>query len=189
MKVSDMKRGVMVLLNDVPCVIDTLQVQTPSARGGASLYKIRFRNLVTKQKTDKTCKGEESLPEVSFTRRDVQYLYNTADTYTFMDLETYDQFELKETDVETVIPYLIDDMEDITALVVDGQVLAIQLPPTVDLQITECDPGMKGASATSRTKPATLTTGLIVQVPEYLEPGEVITVDTSSNAYLSRAKS
>ena len=187
-KISDIKRGSIVLINDAPSVVDTLQVQSPSARGGASLYKIRFRNLVTRQKVDKTYKGDDTVQEVAFERRDVQYLYNSGGAYTFMDLETYDQFDLNEDALENAIPFLVDDMENIQALIADGQPLAIHMPATVDLEVTECDPGIKGASATSRTKPATLSTGLIVQVPEYLEPGEIITVDTDTRDFLGRAK-
>ncbi len=104
-----------------------------------------------------------------------------------MDLETYDQFELFEADIEDALSFLVEDMEGIIALISDGQVLTICMPPTIEMEVIECPPSMKGASATSRTKPATLPTGLVVQVPEYIAPCEIIKVDTETRKYLSRA--
>jgi elongation factor P len=104
-----------------------------------------------------------------------------------MDLENYEQFELFQEDIEDILPFLVEDMEGISALTSDGKVLTLRMPDTVELEIVECAPSMKGASATARTKPATLTTGLIVQVPEYIEHGETIKVDTRERKYLSRA--
>ena len=104
-----------------------------------------------------------------------------------MDLEDYKQFELQDEYISAALPDLVDDIEGIKAIVSEGRVLAITMPDTVELEIIECDPSIKGASATARTKPATLSTGLIVQVPEYISPGESIKVDTRNNAFLSRA--
>ena len=120
-------------------------------------------------------------------KSEVQYLYKDGDRYSFMDLESYDQFELMEADIEDILPFLIEDMEGIIALVSEGRILTLQMPDTIDLEIVECPPAMKGASATSRTKPATLSTGLIVQVPEYIAPGEIVRVDTRDRKFLSRA--
>ena len=85
------------------------------------------------------------------------------------------------------LPYLTDGLEGIFALVADGNVLGVELPATVSLEITECAPAMKGASASARSKPATLSTGLVVQVPEYLTPGELIKVNTLTGKFMSRA--
>ena len=104
-----------------------------------------------------------------------------------MDIEDYSQFELKEHEIEDAIPYLVEDMEGIIVLLSDGKVLGIQMPDTVELQIVETDPSIKGASATARSKPATLSTGLIVQVPEYISPDDVIKVDTRTNQFVARA--
>ncbi len=187
MKACDLTKSSVIDFNGIPHIVESIKTQTPSARGGATLYKVRFRNVQTKQKLDQTLKGEDTLQETHFEKREVQYLYKNSDRYTFMDLEDYSQFELTEADIADEIPYLVDEMEGITALISEGRVLGIKMPDVIELEITECDPSMKGASATARTKPATLSTGLIVQVPEYIAPGEKIRVDTRSNEFLSRA--
>lgn len=186
-RASDLKRGAILALEGTPYVVEQILVQAPSARGGNTLYKVRFRNVQNRQKVDQTFRGEEALQEASYDTREVQYLYRNGDLLTFMDLEDYEQFELPEEDLEELVPFLVEDMEGLTALVYEGQVLCIRPPDVVELEIIECDPSIKGASATARPKPATLTTGLIVQVPEYLAQGEVIRVDTRSKEFLSRA--
>ncbi len=187
MKACDIKKNSIVDINGTPHVVESIQVQTPSARGGATLYKIRFRNVQTKQKVDQTLKGDDQLKEAVFDTKEVQYLYKNGDICTFMDLDDYSQFDLTLADIEDSVSYLVEDMEGIRALVSEGRVLCINLPDVVEMDIAECDPSMKGASATARTKPATMSTGLIVQVPEYLAPGETIRIDTRNGAYLSRA--
>ena len=186
-KASEIKRGSIVELNGSPHIVEDLQVQSPSARGGSSFYKVRFRDLTTKQKVDKQYRGNDTLSDIDFERREVQFLYTQGDSYEFMDLEDYSQFSMNAADIKDCIPCLVEDMEGIRALISDGRILGIELPPTVEMSITDCGPSMKGASATARTKPATLSTGLIVQVPEYLAPGEVIRVDTRTSKFIGRA--
>ncbi len=186
-KVCDLKKGAVVEINGSPHVLEELSISTPSARGGASLYRMRFRNLVSRQKVDKTCKGDETLPGVDFRRREVQFSYEAQGAYVFMDTEDYSEIRLMSEDIADEVPYITEDLEGIHALVSDGRVLAIELPPVAELEVVETGPSMKGASATARTKPATLSTGLVVQVPEYLATGETVRVDTRTGKFLSRA--
>ena len=186
-KACDLKRGSLVTLNKEPHVLESLKVSSPSARGSASLYRCRFRNLVNKQKVDQTFKGDDTLADADFEKREVQFLYSQGDEFSIMDLETYDQFELHREDILDETPYLLEDMEGIFALYSDGRVLSIQIPDTIVMEVTECDPSVKSASATARTKPATLSTGLVVQVPEYMSTGQSIKVDTRTGKFLSRA--
>lgn len=186
-KACDLKKGSLIGIRGMPHVVESVSVSTPSARGAASIYHFRFRNLVTKTKQDVSCRGEEGFLEIDFERRAVQYLYQAGDQYTFMDVEDYSQFTLEEGQIEDEVGYLIEDMEGIFALVTNGKVLAIQVPQKVTLRIEICDPVLKGASVTSRTKAAICQTGLKVQVPEYLEAGERIIVDTTTGAFVSRA--
>ena len=186
-KACDLKRNALVLLNAVPHILESLSVSTPSARGASSIYRFRFRNLVTKAKLDQTCKGEDAFEGAHVDKSEVQFLYSQADEFAFMDLESYDQFTLQRDDLGDQVNYLIEDMEEIRVLRSDGRVLCIEVPDTVVMQVVECSPSIKGASATSRTKPATLATGLVVQVPEYLSPDEQIKVDTRTGKFLSRA--
>ena len=186
-KASELKKGSIVGINNLPHVVEDLKVSTPSARGAASIYRFRFRNLITKNKLDAAVKGDELYTDIDLERREIQYLYKEGDLYTFMDTETYDQFQLPRDAIEDQLPYLVEEMEGIFALLSDGKVLAIELPQKVTLAIESCDPVMKGATVTSRNKPATCQTGLVVMVPEYLEAGEEIIVDTATGTYLSRA--
>ena len=186
-KACDLKKGSLVGINGLPHVLESLKVSTPSARGAASIYHFRFRNLVTKSKQDISCKGEEPFTDIDFERRPIQYLYKEADLYTFMDAEDFSQFSLPQENIEEQILYLSEDMEGLFALMSDGKVLTIEVPQKVVLKIESCDPVMKGASVTARSKPAKCQTGLVVQVPEYLESGETIIVDTATGSYLSRA--
>lgn len=187
-KACDLKRGSFVIMNHVPHVLESLKVSKPSARGSASLYRCRFRDLVSKQKVDQTFKGEDALEDADFDKKEVQFLYCNGDEYTFMDLETYEQFTLLRADIEDEIRYLAEDMEGITALCSEGRILTIEMPGTVVLEVVETGPSLKGASATARTKPATLSTGLVVQVPEYMSAGEHVKVDTLTGKYLARAQ-
>jgi elongation factor P len=104
-----------------------------------------------------------------------------------MDIEDYSQHTLNKDELEDSLNYLTDGMEGIYALIVDDRLLGIELPQVVELKITDTAPGIKGASATSRTKPATLVTGLEVQVPEYIETGEVLKINTDNGKFMSRA--
>ena len=168
-------------------MVEGLQIQTPSARGGASLYKIRFRNLATRHKVDQACKGETAFKDIDFVKREVQFSYEQGDSYVFMDLSDYNELTLSAEDLGDQKLYLTEDLDGIKALISDGKLLGIEIPPTVEMKIEDCGPSMKGASATARTKPATLTTGLVVQVPEYLAPGEIVKVDSRTNKFLGRA--
>lgn len=142
---------------------------------------------MTRAKFECRFKGDELVDEVDFMRRPVQLLYRDGDGCTFMDGESYEQFTVAEEMLEEELPYISDGLEGLYALVADDTILGIELPATVSLEITECSPGIKGASASARTKPATLSTGLVVQVPEYLSVGEVIKINTESGEYMSRA--
>ncbi len=184
---SELKNGSVVQVNGQPHAVERIQVQTPSARGGATLYKIRFRNLVDKQKTDRACKGDDMFGDIDFQRREVQFLFRQGDACTFMDLTDYSQFTLEAETIGDVLLYLTEDLEGILALIADDRVLGLEVPSAVELDIAETAPSMRGASATARTKAATLSTGLVVQIPEYLAPGERIRVDTREARYLARA--
>ncbi len=187
MLAKEIKRGGVVVYNGAPCLIESVSVQTPSARGAATFYKYRARNLATRQKVDITLRGSEGLDEADFQRRGVKYLYADPSQLHFMDNENYEQYALAREDVAEEAQYLTEELEGVLALIYNDECIGVQLPVSVALKITQCDPAIKGASATARTKPATLETGLVVQVPEYLSDGETIKVDTRNGEYLSRA--
>jgi elongation factor P len=184
---SDLKRGDIVKIDGDPHIVETVKVQTPSARGALTLYKIRFRNLKTKRKVDQSLRGDDGLAEADFERRPVQYLFGDAASITVMDLQDYSQFTLVKEDIEDEWPYLTESVEGLIAISSEGRVLGLEVPTFVSLEIVETRPSVKGGSVTARTKPATLSTGLVVQVPEYMAVCEVIRVDTRTGEYASKA--
>ncbi|MDD4873269.1 MAG: elongation factor P [Kiritimatiellae bacterium] len=186
-RACDFKKGDIVQIGEDPHIVENIIVQTPAARGTATLYKVRFRNVQTKKKVDQTFRGDDVLKEADFERREVQYLYGDVTGCTFMDLTDYTQFTLIREDLENELPYLSDGMEGIFSLVSGDRILGIELPPVVEMKVVETDPALKGASATSRNKPAKTSTGLVVLVPEYLSVGERIRVDTRTGLFVSRA--
>jgi len=183
---KDIKNGMVVVYNGAPCIIETTSVNSPSARGAATIYKYRARNLVTKQKTDIVLRGGESLPEADFEKRAVKFMYADPTHMHFLDQQDYNQYSLTLEEVANEANYLTEDLEGVQALIYNDECMGLQLPLVVELQVTQCDPGVKGNSATGRTKPATLQTGLVVHVPEYLAEGERVKVDTRTGEYLSR---
>jgi elongation factor P len=187
MLAKDIKRGHIVNYNGAPCMIETINVQSPSARGAATIYKYKARNLIGKQKVDITLRGGDSLPEADFAKRPVKFMYADPAEVHFLDQEDYNDYPLPKDDLTEELQFLTENLEGVQAMIYNDQCVGIQLPLTVELKVVECDPGIKGASATARTKPAKLETGLVVQVPEYLSQGETVKVDTRNGAYISRA--
>ena len=186
MQAKEIKPGAVVVSQGIPVLIQSVQVQTPSARGAATLYKFRGRNLVSKQKIDITLKGSESLDAADFERRPVKLMYSDGQQVHFLDQNDFNQHAIDREIVADEILYITEELEGMLALIYNDECVGIQLPSAVELNVTECDPGVKGNSATSRTKPATLETGLVVQVPEYLAMGQRIKVDTRTGEFLSR---
>lgn len=186
-KACDLKRGMVVDINGMPHVVKQVEAKSPSSRGASTLYKIRFNNLQSGQKLDESYKGDDMLKLADCLRTQVQYSYKDGDIYTFMNMEDYSQYSLNEDDLDNQLAYLNEGLEGITALLVDGNILAIELPQSVSLEIVETAPAIKGATASGRSKSARLSSGLEIQVPEYLERGETIKVNTSTGKFISRA--
>ncbi len=186
-KASELKQGTAVEIEGEPYAVKTIEVRNPTSRGASTLYKIRFAHMKTGQKLDETFKGDDFLKEADCSRVMVQYSYQEGDTYHFMNLETYDQYSLNSEDLEGQVPYLTDGLEGIIMLLLDDAALGIELPTAIIMTVTDTPPALKGASATNRTKPAVLMTGLEIQVPEYIETGDVIKVNSDTGKFMSRA--
>lgn len=184
---KEIKPGAIVEYENEPVLIESVSVQSPSARGAATLYKFRGRDLVRKQKVDMTLKGSDTLAEANFERRNVSFMYKDATHVHILDQTDFNQYALPLADVAHEMQFVTAGLEGIMALIYNDACVGIQLPVAVELEVTQCDPAVRGNSATSRTKPATLETGFVVQVPEYLKQGERVKVDTRSGEFLSRA--
>ena len=186
-KASELKKGSVVELDGEVYIARQIDIRNPSARGASTLYKVRFFSVRSGQKMEQTLKGDDFVKDGDLTKRSVSFSYREGDMITFMDMENYSQYTLNADVLEYQSGYMTEDLEGMIALLIDGQIVGIEIPQTVVLEITETAPGIKGASASARTKPATLSTGLEIQVPEYLESGELIKVNTTNAKFVSRA--
>ena len=186
-KASELKKGMVVEVNGEPHIVKQVEVRNPSSRGASTLNKVRFNNLKTGHKLDESLKGDDSFKEADYVRAKAQFSYIDGDNYVFMNTEDYTQYSLSSEDLEDQIGYLTDGLEGIVALLVDDEVIAIELPSSVVMEIIDTTPAIKGATASARTKTAKLTTGIEIQVPEYLEMGEMVKVNTETGKFMSRA--
>lgn len=186
-KAADLKKGDIVEIDDQLYLTKEIEVRSPSSRGANTLYKVKFMQLQKKQKYEQTFTGTDFIKQADTMRRMLQYLYKDDHFYTFMDNEDYNQYTLTFEDIAEQQAYLADGLEHILGMIHEGSLISIELPTTVALTIINTTPAIKGASASARTKPASLNTGLVVQIPEYLEQGEMIKVNTASGKFISRA--
>jgi elongation factor P len=155
-------------------------------RGGANV-KTKLRNLVTGSIAERTFNSDERLQDVRLESRRVQYLYTDGDLYHFMDVETFEQPVLSAAMIEDVKPYLVENME-LQMSIHDGIAVEIELPTTVDLPVAETAPGYKGDTASGGGKPAKLSNGVTINVPFFIEAGDVVRVDTRTGSYVTRVR-
>lgn len=182
---NDLKRGQVILLDNSPCLVLEIASQSPSARGGSTLIKTKYRNLLTSQVLEKTFKAGERVDAADFEKRKGQFLYADGENGIFMDLESYEQYELGDEMYGPVKGYLLDGTEVVLGIF-EGQVVSVEPPMTVELLVTETAPAIKNATAQAQTKEAVLETGLKIQVPAYLEVDERVKIDTREGRYVSR---
>jgi elongation factor P len=186
---NEFKRGLRIDIDGDPYVVMDVHMQSPSARGASTLVKAKLRNLRSGNVFDRTFKASDKVTEAQLELRPVQFLYADDDGCHFMDAESYEQFALGAEALGDDAGYLIEGLAGIRSVVFKGSVMNIQLPQSVVLKIRDTDPAVKGATAQAQTKPATLETGLVIQVPAYLESGDAVQVDTSEGRFMARVKS
>ena len=182
---GDLRKGVTFTLDGR--LVKVLDYAHNKQGRGSAQVKMTLRDLRTGATTQHTVQSGAKFAQVRLERQHVQFLYSDPDGFHFMDSADFNQFSFPVDDLSDQAPYMTENMEGIEALVVDDEVIAIELPDTVEMTIVETAPGVRGNSATGRTKPATLATGHIVQVPEHLDQGVVVRVDTRTGEYLGRA--
>jgi elongation factor P len=182
---SDMKRGVLLDIDGAPWQIVECAFQSPSARGASTLTKVKIRNLKTGQVLSKSYRGGEMVPTADCEKRAVQFLYQDGGEYVFMDEESYDQFGLSAETLADAAGYLTEGLQ-VRSLLYNGNVINVELPVSVELEVTETAPAIKGATAQAQLKPATVETGLQVMVPPYLTTGERIKIDTRDGRFVGR---
>jgi len=180
---SDFRNGLIMNMGGEYWVIKEFLHVKPG-KGGA-FVRTKIKNLLTGQVKDHTFRAGEKIDEVRVVRQSYQYLYNTGDIYYMMDKRNYEQVELSAAMVDGITDYLKENI-DVDILMEDGKPLVIELPTTVDLTVQKTDPGLKGDTAQGGSKPATMETGLVVQVPLFIDEGDIIRVDTRTGKYVTR---
>lgn len=182
--VNDFKTGLTIEVdNGIWQVIDFQHVKPGK---GAAFVRSKLRNLRSGNIQEKTFRAGEKVGRAHIENRKMQYLYASGDVHTFMDNETFDQLELQTAQIEYELKFLKENME-VSIMTFQGETLGVDLPNNVELTVTETEPGIKGDTASGGTKPATVETGLIVQVPFFVNEGDVLVINTSDGKYVSRA--
>ena len=188
-RANEIKKGMVLNYNGKLLLVKDIDIQSPTARGAATLYKMRFSDVRTGLKVEERFKGDDIVDTVTLTRRYVDFSYVDGNEYVFMDKEDYTPYTFTKDQIEEELLFMPEGgMPDMQVLTWDGQLLALELPQTVELEIVDTDPGLKGDTAGTGGKPATLSTGAVVKVPLFVQIGEVIKVDTRSGEYFSRVK-
>ena len=186
-KASEIKKNNTVVFDGKTCIVRDIERSVPQGRAGGSIYRMRMYDVVTGAKYDETFKDSDTLDMADLIRRPAMFSYVDGDEYIFMDKEDYTPYHLNKESIENEALFINEDTDGIQVVIVSEVPVALDLPMSVELEVVETVPSIKGASATSRTKPATLSTGLVVQVPEYISTGEWIKVNTEERKFQSRA--
>ena len=186
-KASDVKKNTAVEFNNSVYIIRDIDRSVPQGRAGGSIYRMRMYDVVTGAKTDETFKDSDMLTLADLTRRNIMFSYLDGDEYVFMDNEDYTPYNLNKESIADEALFINESTQGLQVVLVDGSPVGVELPSSVELEIVETDPSIKGGSATARTKPAILSTGLTVQVPEHISTGDVIKVNTAESKFMGRA--
>lgn len=182
---SHFKKGLKILVKNEPYTIIDFQHVKPGK--GNQFTRTKLKHLITGTHIDLTIRSGEkfSVPDVTY--REMNFLYKDANEFYFMDNSSYEQIIINETAIGHAAHFLTENIT-IKVCLLNDQAVGVELPKTVQLKITDTDPGLKGNTATSATKPATLETGLILQVPLHLNKNDIIKVNTSDSTYIERVK-
>jgi elongation factor P len=179
-----MKKGMLIKIDqDLFRVLDLQHVTPGNLRG---FVRVKFRNIRNGTLSDQKLRSEDTVERATLEERQMQYLYQDGDDYYFMDTVTFDQIHITSEALGESVNYLKAEMT-ISVEFYGTEPVGIELPQTVDLKVTDTAPGIKGATASAQVKPATLETGLVVQVPPFVNSGDLIRVSTDTGEYLSRA--
>ena len=180
---NDFRTGVSIELDgSVWRVVEFLHVKPGK---GAAFVRTKLKNVQTGSVVERTFRAGETVPQANLEKSVMQHTYREADQYVFMDMETYEEARMTAAQIGARVKYLKEEME-VNVLRWQEQILEVELPNSVVLEITETDPGVKGDTATGGTKPAILETGAQVMVPLFISVGERIKIDTRNDSYLGR---
>ena len=180
---NDFRTGVTIELDGyVWRVVEFLHVKPGK---GSAFVRTKLKNVQTGNSVERTFRAGETVPQANLEKRTMQHTYKDGEEYVFMDMQTYEETRMREEQIGDSVKYLKEEMEA-NVIFWNEQVLEVELPTSVTLEITDTDPGVKGDTATGGTKPATVETGAQVMVPLFISIGEKIKVDTRDGSYLGR---
>ncbi|MED1205166.1 elongation factor P [Heyndrickxia acidicola] len=182
--VNDFRTGLTIGVDGA--IWRVLDFQHVKPGKGAAFVRSKLRNLRTGAIQEKTFRAGEKVEKAQIDNRKMQYLYANGDQHVFMDNETYEQIELSSDAIEYELKFLKENME-VFIMMFQEETLGLELPNTVELTVTETEPGIKGDTASGGTKPATMETGLTVQVPFFVNQGDKLIINTTDSSYVSRA--
>ncbi|ATO50934.1 MULTISPECIES: elongation factor P [Brevibacillus] len=182
--VNDFRTGLTIEVDGN--IYSVLEFQHVKPGKGAAFVRSKLRNLRSGNVTEMTFRGGEKVNPARIESSTMQYLYASGDDYTFMNTETYEQITFTQKQIEHELKFLKENM-NVQIMQYNGETIGIQLPNTVELEVTETEPGIKGDTATGASKKATLETGFIVNVPLFVNQGDKLIIDTRTQAYVSRA--
>ena len=183
--IGEIRKGSKLVFDGAPWVVIEYQFVKPGK--GQALYKCKMKNMVSGSIVDRTYRSGEKFEKADLEEHKMQYLYSDSGEFHFMNNETYDQTALVQDQLDGADSFLYENLM-VDMLFFNGNPIGLTLPNFVELEITKSDPGVKGDTASNTTKPATLSTGYVVQVPLFIDEGEWIKVDTRTGAYVERVK-
>ena len=185
-KASEIKKGSAVEYNDKTYMVSDIERSVPQGRAGGSIYRMRMYDVVTQNKIDETFKDSDILNLADLIRKPVMLSYVDGNEYIFMDTGDYTPYSLNKESIADQVLFINEATTGVHVIMVNDSPVALDLPSNVELEVIETDPSIKGGSATSRTKPALLSTRLTVQVPEHISVGDKIKVSVEERKFLSR---
>ncbi|MBC7347675.1 MAG: elongation factor P [Clostridia bacterium] len=180
---NDLRTGVKIEVDGELYAVIEFQHVKPGK--GAAFVRTKLRNLRTGAVIERTFRAGEKVPQVRVERREMQYLYHDGENYVFMDTTSFEQLSLPREKLEDAARFLKDDMT-VYVLLHEGETIGVELPNFVELKVVQTEPGVRGDTATGGSKPAVLETGAVVQVPLFIEEGDVIRIDTRTGEYIER---
>ena len=182
---SDFRKGLKVQIDGEPYIMTDFSFSKPGK--GQALYRARLRNMITGNAFEKTFRSNDKLEKAALEERTMQYLYCQGEEYIFMDNVSFEQLEISKTQLGDAVNFLTDNM-DVEVLQYNGRPIGVTLPNFVNLKVTQSDPWVKGDTSGSDSKPVTLETGYVVQVPPFIEEGDKLQIDTRTGGYVTREK-
>ncbi len=182
---SDLRKGLKITIDGEPYIITEFQFSKPGK--GQALYRCKLKNMITGYTMDRTYRSGDKFEPANLEEVRMQYLYNDSEGYHFMDLNTYEQVAISKEQLGEAVNFLKDNME-VDVLFFEGTPIDITLPTFVELEVVDSPPGEKGNTATGATKPARLETGYELQVPLFINEGDIVKIDTRTGEYIERVK-